>query len=53
MFQIKLETFRVVILVYVDELVILRSKKHGVKWTKDKLRFIFKPTDLEEIKYYL
>lgn len=33
--------------------MIMGSKNKGVEWVKDKLRYLFKLTDLGEISYYL
>lgn len=53
MFKIRTFKFQVVILVYIDDLVILGSTEDGVKWVNNKLRPLFKLTDLGEIKHYL
>lgn len=53
MFKIKTEKFQVVVLDYAEDLVVLGFTEVGVKWVKDKLRFLFKVMNLQEISYFL
>lgn len=53
MFEIKTENVRIVILVYVDDLVILASTEYGVSLVKDKLRSLFNVTELEKVRHYV
>lgn len=52
-FETTAKTYRVIILVYVDDLIILSSTLSDVTWVKEKLDTLFKMKDLSELKYYL
>lgn len=47
------KTIRVISLVYVDGHIILGSKLSGLKWVKDRLCFLIRIKDLDELRYYL
>lgn len=48
-FKMGMESFQVVVLVYVDGLVILLLKENGAKWVKDKVWSSFRLLELGEI----
>lgn len=49
----KTEAFRVIIFVYVNDLIIIGSTLSGVTWVKAKLGSLFNMKDLGELRYYI
>lgn len=47
------DTHKVIIFIYVDDLVILSPEINGVKWAKEELKRALKLTDLDELKKYI
>lgn len=52
-FKIEKEKFQIAILVYDNDLVILGFTEDGVKWVKEKLRYLLNLTDPGKMSYYL
>lgn len=52
-FERKPKKFRVIILIYVDDLIILGSSLSIVSCVKEKFGSLFKIKDLDELRYFL
>lgn len=44
--------FRVIVMVYVDDIIILSDRAEGINWAKVELKFLFKLTYSESLQYY-